>query len=1410
MIEDIQLPEPIAKLTDEDLTTISNEVEKTYPYPLALSFQIQKQAIDHQSQTGILLKDNLSTVLQYLALLALWDYAQSEVPRDFKVYSAVEQMVFRPGPGKWLGFLRSLMTYYTSEEISRDFAITGMMDFLKTFAGPKGLKIRLTESGKSKSQTVLDTLVNLRNRWVHSKSWNDDQIRVVTGVLSKIMSYIYRDLSFIRKTELSVRDSDGKELALVGTTLPDNLKKIQTSEICLKFASRSEPLMRLMMQWNDAEKVDILLLEEIIQQKQVLYSSSFNSCRFSRTDPSHGSNVTEAISILDHVHSESPILKLKDLTLEKLAYRCNEHTRSVISDFESCGKYDPIFYSPSEGTVKVIDDFIEDTAHPVLLLSGEQGCGKSSLLAYWASKTINTIDNSSASGSKMRSAVFMLEAHTLPPMAGTLGTPKLLIDEALRKELLLETGSNFQNYLSKIAQEKIKSERNQKVIFLFDAINEYEGKDKPEQERRDLILELPNYARELEAIFGQGKVKMILSLRWNLFKVEGYGETEFVSDRSFRTGTFFGARIEDAKASIEVPELSSEQAETVYEKIRNAGIGMSPYIPWDELDPSIKKLCFNPMMMQLFMRAYDGKTGETIRVRNANQLKKQFLSELFIQDKKDNEATRKAKKARSELVLNILQAMRERRTPYLPLDPLEGPKKVKKQREKPSPMEAVFAASGERARMAEKGAVANAPYQELLERKVLREDMVRFMDKEVPHKRISFNHEIISHLLNVESKNLEKRSGLKASIIESLFFVALTLLLSSILAVNGQWVMAVQLSTISLQIISLLFLTGFIFAKMAVYSDKIIERWFGPQELLSQYLDFDCLESSITTLHKLLVVISIAVLFLISWKTLRLFQHELLINDLLRVLALSVILIVGICAFAFSLNKSCLYIYRQAKGLLRSSCRGRGAANILLDGIVKFGVFYIAILYIVYPLIFIFDKAGLILEDAGLPGINNILGDNIFRTFPWLNASNILIAVTFLFVLLLLSNIGGYWPLYLKMRRQDRLGKKWPEDPGKFQARFKRLFWVTLIGLNAVVAIGLGCAYNTSYFDFGGEVYSLKELHKRGLSGDMERFIVKLSDEERNKITSLKPMENFPKLRFIMIINAAIRDISPLAKLEGIKELWLMECDVSSLSPLVKYSRLETLALSGTPVVDIRPLENCRNLEQLLLDRTKVNMLEGLASLPKLKYLGLNETPVYDLKGLSHAPSLISLLLKKTNVRDVSPLAEIHSLCHLNLSETRVKDISALSELSNLSSLNLSKSRFRDLTQLASFESLTELDVSSCDIQDFTPLSDLHGLKVLDLSETALNNLSPLAELARAQVSGENKLDTLDLSKTKVFDLTPLAEIKSLGGLDISYTRVTDITPLKDLGNLRWIKIIGCPIRDTLVLDDMKKLLIYR
>ena len=212
------------------------------------------------------------------------------------------------------------------------------------------------------------------------------------------------------------------------------------------------------------------------------------------------------------------------------------------------------------------------------------------------------------------------------------------------------------------------------------------------------------------------------------------------------------------------------------------------------------------------------------------------------------------------------------------------------------------------------------------------------------------------------------------------------------------------------------------------------------------------------------------------------------------------------------------------------------------------------------------------------------------------------------------------------------------------------------------------------------------------------------------------------------------------------------------------------LNLENKNISDLSPLAKLNNLTELYLDTNRITDLTPLVKLKNLTGLDVSKNEITDLSPLSRLKNLTELYIDTNRITDLAPLAKLKKLTILDVSNNEITDLSPLSRLKELAKFQASENKIIDLTPLSKLKNLTILDVSKNKITDLSPLSRLKKLRDLNISKNQISVLSPLVRLKR--------LKALNISKNQISDITPLAGLEHLYWLDLEKNRVSDFRPV--------------------------------
>ena len=147
-----------------------------------------------------------------------------------------------------------------------------------------------------------------------------------------------------------------------------------------------------------------------------------------------------------------------------------------------------------------------------------------------------------------------------------------------------------------------------------------------------------------------------------------------------------------------------------------------------------------------------------------------------------------------------------------------------------------------------------------------------------------------------------------------------------------------------------------------------------------------------------------------------------------------------------------------------------------------------------------------------------------------------------------------------------------------------------------------------------------------------------------------------------------LRTLSPVSDLHGIDRLTSLSVlvlwfeSLVDLTPLASLPVLRELYLRGGRLADLGPLASLSTLEVLMITGGEITDLAALSGM-SLRRLAILDNPRLDLTTLGPV-EVLWLTLLRCGIEDVSPLARLSSVSILDLSGNRISDVSPLLELS--------------------------------------------------------------------------------------------------------------------------------------------------
>jgi len=290
---------------------------------------------------------------------------------------------------------------------------------------------------------------------------------------------------------------------------------------------------------------------------------------------------------------------------------------------------------------------------------------------------------------------------------------------------------------------------------------------------------------------------------------------------------------------------------------------------------------------------------------------------------------------------------------------------------------------------------------------------------------------------------------------------------------------------------------------------------------------------------------------------------------------------------------------------------------------------------------------------------------------------------------------------------------------------------------------------------------------------------------DNERIHDISALRFFVNLTGVNLNSQAIKDISPLAELYGLREVWLL----------------------GNPVENLEILGSLTGLVKLGFDSgfRELHFLKSLTNLVELRMDACRALPP-----------------------ELPQLQQLETFCSLG---GELGDISLLAQLPRLTTVDVSWNLVEDLTPLSKLP-LTGLYIAGNPILDYSPLRDIAPnllskdfspalITAGDIPEEPLTIADPkLEEALRATLDIQDRPITLrdafvarrlelhhrDDQPGPVTDISPLKDFVNLDDLNLTGQQVSDLTPLQGLTALRSLYAEGNPISGLSPLQNLTSL----
>lgn len=280
--------------------------------------------------------------------------------------------------------------------------------------------------------------------------------------------------------------------------------------------------------------------------------------------------------------------------------------------------------------------------------------------------------------------------------------------------------------------------------------------------------------------------------------------------------------------------------------------------------------------------------------------------------------------------------------------------------------------------------------------------------------------------------------------------------------------------------------------------------------------------------------------------------------------------------------------------------------------------------------------------------------------------------------------------------------------------------------------------------------------------------------QNSGKGVDLSPLSGLVKLESLQLCCDDVNDISPLANLVNLTDLWIWGCGaITDISALSGMTNMGYLWIKGNCISDISPLSGMTNLRELCME----------------------ENLVSDITPLAELTNLTSLLLSGNLILDYSPLSDIYP----NLTESDFEPVAEpqpidfqdavleqkIREALDIPEGDITFAQTKDVTELALGNEWQETVPDDIKITNISALKYFPNLYKLELMFNGVSGIDVLHALPN--------LGILDLNGNPIYNITPVASCKNLTYLNLSGCYEEDLSALSDLSMLEWLSLSYSP-----------------
>ncbi|MEW6999776.1 hypothetical protein AADZ86_18975 [Colwelliaceae bacterium BS250] len=369
--------------------------------------------------------------------------------------------------------------------------------------------------------------------------------------------------------------------------------------------------------------------------------------------------------------------------------------------------------------------------------------------------------------------------------------------------------------------------------------------------------------------------------------------------------------------------------------------------------------------------------------------------------------------------------------------------------------------------------------------------------------------------------------------------------------------------------------------------------------------------------------------------------------------------------------------------------------------------------------------------------------------------------------------------------------------------------------------VGLTYTHELTWLDCSDrDIYSINEL-------DQLPFLDGLIINNMVNVTDWSVVSRLPNLTWFDAPGSHFNDgdVGYLEWHNSLRYIVLNNTDITDVSGFANIPGLEQLSISDESTYDLWPLTGIQSLTSIHVDRHQVNDMNTLLNMPSLNALTMNGSlNQNDINTISQLWNLNSLAIGWGNGMGNDQfnhlIWSLQNLTYLHYAGTELNDISEVpNALPNLDTLSIHYTAVSDLSPLIGMSSLTNVEIDQSPITDANQIQQLqdagvavHGspIGVTLIADLVFADAELLACVSEhtAGMTFISELRQLDCNwrVTPITDYSGLEQLSYVTDLFIQGDNQVDLWSLTGLGFLNNLDVQRHQIQDFNALQAMSKL----